>query len=95
MMAILGWGWIGAYSALNDLEQLASVVEFKMRFYPSAWSRYQAAIPGSLKLIPRAHTFNDLKEDYIKMRNMIFGQHPNSDEMMEELQQLENEINSL
>ena len=39
--------------ALADPKLLADVVAFKQRFYPSAWARYDLAVPGSFRLLPR------------------------------------------
>ena len=39
-------------SALADSNLLRDVVAFKQRFYPSAWARYDLAVPGGLKLLP-------------------------------------------
>ncbi|MCZ6803382.1 MAG: nucleotidyl transferase AbiEii/AbiGii toxin family protein [Proteobacteria bacterium] len=39
-------------SALADTALLANVVEFKQRFYPRGWARYDLAKHGSFRLIP-------------------------------------------
>lgn len=80
-------------TALADMDLLESVVEFKMRFYRSAWARYDLAKPGTLKLVPTGHVLKSLKEDYRAMRDMIFGEYPDFDDILSELQSLENEIN--
>ncbi len=38
--------------ALADVQLLHDVVEFKTKFYPSAWARYELAKPGSFRLLP-------------------------------------------
>ena len=38
--------------ALADIELLAHVVRYKEAFYPSAWTQYATALPGSLRLVP-------------------------------------------
>lgn len=81
--------------ALNKLELLNKVTEFKMRFYPRGWARYQDAKPGTLKLLPPAHNLSHLKEDYEDMGEMIFGPRPGFEEMMDVLSKLEDEINGL
>lgn len=80
--------------ALSNFELLRKVSEFKMRFYPRGWARYQVAKPGTLKLLPPAHNMNLLEEDYENMREMIFGPFPEFKEMMDALTKLENEINA-
>jgi len=82
-------------AALADIAQLKDVVDFKMRFYPSGWSHYDTALPGSLQLMPRKHVLSTLRSDYANMRNMIFGHCPTFDELLTRLQALEDEINSI
>lgn len=81
--------------ALSNFELLNKVAEFKMRFYPRGWARYQDAKPGTLKLLPPAHNLSLLEEDYENMGEMIFGPRPGFEEMMYALAKLENEINGL
>ncbi len=83
------------HTALADIAQLKDVVAFKMRFYPSGWSQYDTALPGSLKLVPSAHVLKELRTDYVNMRNMIFGQYPAFEDVLETLQMLEDEINGM
>lgn len=81
--------------AFADLELLKQVADFKDKFYHSGWADYQNAKPGSMKLLPSAHSIDDLRTDYAGMRNMIYGDYPSFDELMAELAKLEAEINSL
>ena len=37
--------------ALEDLELLKNVVDFKQKFYPRFWAKYEQATPGTLKLL--------------------------------------------
>ena len=80
-------------NALGQLELLAEVVEFKQRFYPRGWARYDLAVPGSLKLVPEEHVLESVRKDYQNMRDMIFGEVLDFDTMMQTLQTLEEEIN--
>ena len=82
-------------SALGNLDLLAEVVEFKKRFYSRGWANYDLAVPGSLKLSPDGHVLNSVKNDYKKMRDMIFGDVLDFDVMMKTLHTLEQEINAL
>ena len=79
--------------ALADFELLQSVVDFKKRFYPRGWANYDLAKKGTLKLIPPGRIFDALSEDYEAMQEMIFGECPSFDEIVEGLTSLENEIN--
>ena len=81
--------------ALGDLEMLASVVEFKKKFYPRRWANYDEAKPGSFKLIPPERVLAVMRRDYDAMGEMIFGRHPSFDEIIHGLTDLEAEINAL
>jgi hypothetical protein len=82
-------------TALADLVLLASVVEFKERFYPRGWARYDLAKPGTLRLVPEGHVLATVTADYREMRTMIFGEYPAINEVMTQLRSLEDEINGL
>lgn len=82
-------------AALTDFALLEDVAAFKQKFYPSGWAHYELAKPGTLRLIPPAARLNAIKADYTQMRSMIFGRYPNFDEIMQTLQNLENEINTV
>lgn len=81
--------------AFSQLDLLGRVVEFKMKFYPRKWARYEDAKPGTLKLVPPAYRMEALRQDYASMQNMMFGETPAFDELMEYIKELETEINSL
>jgi hypothetical protein len=80
--------------ALADTGLLANVVEFKQRFYPRGWARYDLAQPGTLKLVPEDHVLASVKSDYRAMENMIFGEVPDVDEILAVIQGLQEEINA-
>jgi hypothetical protein len=82
-------------SALADLELLERVVRFKDRFYPAGSAHYELAKPGTMKLVPPAGYTAVLREDYAHMKNMIFGDQPEFDQLMANIKQLEREINGL
>ena len=82
-------------SALADPKLLLDVVAFKQRFYPSAWARYDLAVPGSLKLLPTTPSHvEDLARDYEEMQVMLFGTPPEFQDILDELKNLEVEINA-
>jgi len=83
------------HTALNNLQLLNAVVEFKKRFYPRKWANYENAKIGTIKLIPSEETLAALRTDYIEMRNMIFGEYPSFEKIIKSLKLLEQEINSL
>ena len=80
--------------AIADPGLLRDVVAFKRRFYPSAWARYDLAIPGSFRLLPAEAHIRTLERDYAEMQVMLFGAPPEFGEILEELKVLEAEINS-
>jgi hypothetical protein len=79
--------------ALKQSNLLAEVVRFKQKFYPRAWANYADAMNGAIKLIPPDYRMKALREDYEKMREMLFGDYPMFDEMLGVLFDLEREIN--
>ena len=82
-------------SALADPKLLQDVVAFKQRFYPSAWARYDLAVPGSLKLLPATPSqVKELAQDYEEMQVMLFGAPPEFRDILDELKHLEAEINA-
>ena len=81
--------------AVADFELLQSVVDFKKRFYPRGWAQYDLAKPGTLRLIPESHVLEAVRADYRAMANMIYGDYPDFDEIMGQLQALEDEINGM
>jgi hypothetical protein len=81
--------------AIKDLELLKTVVEFKKKFYPAAWAKFDDATPDSLKLLPPSFRVEELRKDYKAMEHMIFDKYLEFDEIVEILKALEDEINSL
>ena len=78
--------------ALRNPELLIEVVDFKNRFYPRGWARYDEARKGILRLYPGEYHLSALRKDYAEMRNMIFGTIPEWDEILHYMKQLEDEI---
>ncbi len=75
---------------------LKDVVEFKQRFYPCAWARYDLAIPGTIKLLPtRKDQLRDLERDYQEMQVMLFGERPQFSMILDVLEELESRMNAL
>lgn len=79
--------------ALLDLDLLANVVEYKQRFYPRGWARYDRATPGGFRLLPEGHVLAAVQNDYRQMRSMFFGEVPAFDSILQVLAELESEIN--
>jgi len=80
--------------ALADIDLLAQVVSHKEAFYPAGWARYDLARRGSLRVSPAESRIPALRRDYRDMADMIFGEPPNFDFLLEMLATLEAELNS-
>lgn len=81
--------------AFERLDLLEAVVQFKQRFYPSAWANYEEAKVGTLKLLPPEFRYTELRKDYTAMKNMIFEKYLSFEEIFETLEALEKEINGI
>jgi len=79
--------------AIDDLELLEKVVEFKKKFYPRGWAEYDNAKVGTLKLLPPQYRLLSLRQDYKSMQDMIFDKQLEFDEIVTILEQLEKDIN--
>ena len=82
------------YEALNDFALLAQVVDFKNKFYPATWAKFDDAKKGTIKLVPPIYRLATLKNDYKEMQDMIFNKKLSFEEIIDTLQALEDEINS-
>lgn len=80
-------------NALSDNDLLERVVKFKDKFYRCPWARYVFAKRGTMKLLPPTFNIGKLRSDYEHMQNMIFGNKPGFDEIMNAMAELEKTIN--
>ena len=81
--------------ALADTALLDEVVAFKRKFYRCNWAKYELATAKAISLMPPEHALKALEADYRHMGNMIFGDKPTFDELMNAIAGLETEIHSL
>lgn len=81
--------------AFSRLDLLKRVVDFKMKFYPRVWAKYPEAMPGTLKLIPPEYRFAALEADYESVKDMLYGDVPIFEAVIDTVQKLEKEINTL
>lgn len=79
---------------ISDLNLLEKVVKFKTKFYPRGWANYNLAMPGTLRLVPDEYRFKELANDYKSMQDMLFGEKPKFDEIIDGIKKLEDSINS-
>ncbi|MBS8224850.1 nucleotidyl transferase AbiEii/AbiGii toxin family protein [Vannielia litorea] len=80
--------------AVGSLDLLEHVAHHKSVFFKAAWANYEAAKPGSLRLIPNAELTAALRRDYSGMREMIIGDAPGFDDILSAIEAFEAEINS-
>ncbi len=81
--------------ALTDMELLEKVIDFKNKFYPASWAKFDEAKPNTLKLVPPEYRLEALKKDYKSMEHMIFDKKLTFEEIVKILKQLEIEINNI
>lgn len=81
-------------TAIKDIALLKTVANHKDNFFPSAWAKYDLAKPGTLKLVPDKELTNWLRKDYREMEEMIFGEVPAFDEIIQTLKEMEDTINT-
>lgn len=82
--------------AYNNLDLQNQVREFKKKFYPVGWAKYDLAKPGSFTLIPNEERIKELRIDFSNMKEMINDESINSfDDLLICIKQIETEINNL
>lgn len=81
--------------AFAQPDLLQRVVDFSMRFYPRSWAHYSEAIPAAIRLSPPSYRLRELRTDYMAMRNMIYGDVPSLDSILDRIVILEEEIHHL
>jgi predicted nucleotidyltransferase component of viral defense system len=84
-----------ADSALEQVDLLPKVVEFKERFYKVPWSNLANACPGSFHLVPSSARISDLTYDYSVMSSMFFHVEPSFNIVLKSLEELESRINAM
>lgn len=83
-----------AERALNDRALLENVVVNKKVFFTRSAARYDEALTGHLRLVPKAERMSALNADYSKMDEMFFSTPPPMKEILDLLAELEERINS-
>ena len=80
------------YAASN---LLTGIIAFDRKFYQKRGVDYDAMGLSTLKLLPPPHRADDLAKDYQQMQDMIFGDKPTWNELMQSLAALEKELHAL
>ncbi len=81
--------------ALADRELLKDVVERKDKLYHCQWAKYEDCLNGQFRLLPNDQNKIHVSQDYKAMRNMIYGDAPEWEDIFAYLAELEKEINNL
>lgn len=84
-----------AEQAIQNIQLLEEVVTFKQKFYPAGWASYESATQKELRLLPSEHHQNALEKDYQAMKEMIFGEKPEFNEIIQCLEHLQDQIHGL
>ena len=71
----------------------AAVAVHKAVFFADPAAKYDEAKPGSLQLVPPVSRQAELREDYGKMREMIFGEPPSFEHLLAVLTEIQQQIN--
>lgn len=90
----MGKSWIKE-SAYNKKELLEKDVTFKQQFYYARGAHYETATLENIILVPGADICRALEADYVAMRNMIYGELSEFNEILGFLKILEEEIHKL
>jgi hypothetical protein len=77
--------------ARDDLRQ--RVADWKSRFFPATWARYDLAKPGTFRLAPPEFRLAELKRDYQAMKDMFLTTPPPFEDILEAVCNLERRIN--
>ncbi len=81
--------------AFERRELLARDVLFKQKFYYTKASHYETATLKDVVLIPSERIRNELRSDYQQMKEMIYGEIPDFEEILQYLEVLQEEIHGL
>lgn len=78
-----------AKDALQHLEIMEKVVQFKKRFYPYKWAEYDEVLKGECQFIPSEEAVQAFSKDYDFMKKMFYRQYPSFTEIIETLGEYE------
>lgn len=73
---------------------LEQVSAFKAKFYPQSWAHYELARIGALRLVPPEASIATLEDDYRAMKNMVYGEYPDFEVLIDYVRDLEFMLNS-
>ena len=79
--------------ALANDQLRQQVADWKNRFFPSGWTHYETAKPGSFHLVPPDFRLAELERDYRYMKPMFMKEPPHFASVLSVLSDLERKIN--
>lgn len=80
---------------LNQRDLLQIVVNFKKKFYPCRWARYDEVLTGNCRIVCEDEAMNIFKKDYQLMKSMIYGEYPDFDIIIKCLKEYEYRLNKV
>ena len=80
-------------SALADIALLDAVRDHNLIAFRQAWKRFDQAVPGSVRLVPQADLCTAIERDYSAMEDMILGDAPEFEWVMEQIRCAEATVN--
>lgn len=81
--------------AFSRKELLEKDVVFKQKFYYAKSAHYESATLSDISLIPAEHIMAEIISDYAAMKNMIYGDYPELEDILDCLKDLEIEVHKL
>jgi hypothetical protein len=87
------WRHRNGPAAAARIDLLERVRIHKSRFFTSSWAQYDAAVPGSLRLVPPDERIPELRRDYMAMQPMFMSPPPHLDTVLATLREAEDSIN--
>ncbi len=91
MAALARHGVLEGALAREDLRQ--RVADWKSRFFPASWARYDLAKPDTFRLVPPEFRLAELEKDYHAMRDMFLATPPTFANILATVRDLESRIN--
>ncbi len=83
---------IGRRALVNDA-LLDDVREHNLIAFPQKWKKFEEAIPGTIRLVPRDELRAAIEKDYDAMQGMMLGEAPAFGWIMQQIQAAEDSIN--
>ncbi len=82
-------------AAIEDRAMLDDVREYNSVTFKQRWKKLDEARPGSFRVVPQDGLRMELEKDYEAMRDMMFGEVPSFDWIVDQLEIAEEAINKL